>query len=155
VLFLFTGAHEDYHRPSDTWEKINAAGLATVTVFTGRILTALASMPTPPVYAKLEDTRSARPSGGRTYGPFFGVVPDFGEPTQGGVKLTGVRAGSPAERAGLSAGDVLVRFGGVRVQSLDDFTFALRSHRPGDEIEVRYLRQGEERTGRAILQERR
>jgi hypothetical protein len=155
VLFLFTGAHADYHRPSDTWEKIDARGLATVTAFAGRLVTALAAAPAAPVYVKLEGTRSGGTSGGRSYGPFFGVVPDFGEPTPAGVRVSGVRAGSPAERAGLSAGDLLVRFGGVQVRSLDDFTFALRSHRAGDEVEVRYVREGEERMGRATLQERR
>jgi S1-C subfamily serine protease len=104
---------------------------------------------------KLESARSSGTSGGRSYGPVFGIVPDFGEPAQAGVRVSGVRAGSPAERAGLSAGDVLVRFGGVQVRSLDDFAFALRSHRAGDEVEVQYLREGEERMGRATLQERR
>src|SRR5262245_14772289 len=155
VLFLFTGAHSDYHRPSDRWEKINAAGLVAVTAFAGRIVTALATWPSVPAYVKLESARSGGPSGGRGYGPFFGVVPDFAEPTQAGVRVSGVRAGSPAENAGVRAGDVLVRFGGVHVSSLDDFTFALRSHRAGDEVEVRYVREGEERVGRATLQERR
>ena len=155
VLFLFTGAHEDYHRPSDTWDKIDAPGLAAVTAFAGRIVAALAAVAPPPVYAKLEDTHTGGTAGGRGYGPFFGVVPDFGEPTRPGVRVNGVRAGSPAERAGLRAGDILVRFGGVQVGTLDDLTFALRSHRAGDEVEVRYVRSGEERHGRATLQERR
>jgi S1-C subfamily serine protease len=116
---------------------------------------ALATVPAPPVYAKIEAPRSAGTSGGRGYGPFFGVVPDFGDPPRAGVKVNGVRAGSPAEQAGLRAGDVLVRFGGVQVGTLDDLTFALRSHRAGDDVEVRFVRDGEERHGRATLQERR
>ena len=155
VLFLFTGAHDDYHRPSDTWDKIDARGLAAVTELAGRIVAALATAPVPPAYAKIEVPRSAASSGGRGYGPFFGVVPDFGEPARAGVKVNGVRAGSPAERAGLRAGDVVVRFGGVPVGTLDDLTFALRSHRAGDDVEVRWVRDGEERHGRATLQERR
>jgi hypothetical protein len=155
VLFLFTGAHADYHRPSDTWEKIDAPGLAAVTALAGRIVTALATAPATPVYARIEAPRGGGASGGRGYGPFFGVVPDFGESTRPGVRVTGVRAGSPAEGAGLRAGDVLVRFGGVQVGTLDDLTFALRSHRAGDEIDVRWVRDGEEQHGRATLQERR
>ena len=155
VLFLFTGAHTDYHRPSDTWDKIHAAGLATVTTFASRVVAALAEAPTAPAYVKLDAPRSSGPSSGRGYGPFFGVVPDFGEAPEPGVKINGVRAGSPAERAGLRAGDRLVRFGGVQVANLDDFTFALRSHRAGDEVEVRYVRDGAEHQGRATLQERR
>ena len=155
VLFLFTGAHGDYHRPSDTWDKIDARGLAAVTTLAGRIVTALATAPAAPVYARIEAPRSGGTAGGRGYGPFFGVVPDFGEPARPGVKVTGVRAGSPAERAGLRPGDVLVRFGGVQVGTLDDLTFALRSHRAGDDVEVRWVRDGEEGHGRATLQERR
>ena len=155
VLFLFTGAHEDYHRPSDTWDKIDARELAAVTAFAGRIVAALATVASPPAYAKLEDTRSGGTAGGRGYGPFFGVVPDFGEPPRAGVKVNGVRAGSPAEHAGLRAGDILVRFGGVQVGTLDDLAFALRSHRAGDDVEVRWVRDGEERRGHARLQERR
>jgi len=155
VLFLFTGAHDDYHRPSDTWDKIDGRGLAAVTELAGRIVAALATVQAPPAYAKIEAPRSSGTSGGRGYGPVFGVVPDFGEPARAGVKVNGVRAGSPAERVGLRAGDVLVRFGGVQVGTLDDLTFALRSHRAGDEVEVRWVRDGEERHGRATLQERR
>jgi hypothetical protein len=155
VLFLFTGAHDDYHRTSDTWDKIDRQDLAAVTSFAGRIVAALATAQSRPVYAKIEIPRSAASSGGRGYGPFFGVVPDFGEAARAGVKVSGVRAGSPAERAGLRAGDVLVRFGGVQVGTLDDLTFALRSHRAGDEVDVRWVRDGEERHGRATLQERR
>ena len=69
-------------------------------------------------------------------------MPDFGEPARAGVKVNGVRAGSPAERAGLRAGDVLVRFGGVQVGTLDDLSFALRSHRAGVDVEVRWVRVG-------------
>jgi aminopeptidase YwaD len=155
VLFLFTGAHDDYHRPSDTWDKIDRRGLATVTELAGRIIAALATAQAPPVYAKIEAPRGGGTSGGRGYGPFFGVVPDFGEPARAGVKINGVRPASPAERAGLRVGDVMVRFGGVQVSTLDDLTFALRSHRAGDEIEVRWVRDGEEQQGRATLQERR
>jgi S1-C subfamily serine protease len=71
------------------------------------------------------------------------------------VLLTGVRPGSPAERAGLAAGDVLLRVGATRLLSLQDLAFALRSSRPGDDVEVEWERGGERTVGKARLEERR
>jgi aminopeptidase YwaD len=98
---------------------------------------------------------SGSTSGGGGYGPYFGSVPDFGESPTPGVRLSGVRGGSPADRAGLRAGDVIVAFAGVAVRTLDDLTFALRGRRPGDTVEVRYLRDGREHTVQSILEQRR
>ena len=81
--------------------------------------------------------------------------PTSASPLSPGVRLGGVRPGSPADRAGLQAGDVIVRFGGVSVRTLDDLVFALRSRRAGEAIEVTYVRDGAERTARATLEERR
>jgi S1-C subfamily serine protease len=82
-------------------------------------------------------------------------VPDFGESPQAGVRLGGVRPGSPADRAGLKSGDVIVRFAGVTIRTLDDLVFALRSRRAGDAVEVGYVRDGAERAAQATLEERR
>jgi len=152
VLFLFTGAHADYHRPSDTWEKINGPGLATVTEFAARLITAVAQDPQPPAYVKFQAPAAATRGG---YGPYFGVVPEFGEAERPGVRVGGVRPGSPAEKAGLRSGDVLVRFGDIDVKNLQDFTFALRGKRPGDRVEVVIVRDGQERRVEALLEERR
>ncbi len=154
VLFLFTGAHADYHRPSDTWDRIDAAGLAEVTAFAARVVDAVASVATPPAYARV----AAPPgSSGRAggYGPFFGVVPEFGESERPGVRVGGVRAGSPAEKAGVRQGDVIVAFGGLTVRTLEDFTFALRGRRPGDRVGVTVVREGAESRLDAVLEERR
>jgi hypothetical protein len=152
VLFLFTGAHADYHRPSDTWDRINAAGLAQVTAFAARVVDAAATTATPPAYVRI----AAPPSSVRAgYGPFFGVVPEFGEREGGGVRVGDVRVGSPAESAGVKAGDVIVTFGGMTVTTLQDFSFALRSRRPGDRVDVTVRRDGAEHRFSAVLGERR
>jgi hypothetical protein len=153
VLFFFTGAHPDYHRPSDTWEKVDAQGLTVVTELAARIATAVAREPAAPRYVKIEAPQAARPRG--AYGPYFGVVPDFAEPDRPGVRVGGVRPGSPAEKAGVRAGDVLVRFAGVTLRNLEDFTFALRGRRPGERIDVTIVRDGQERALEATLEERR
>jgi Zn-dependent M28 family amino/carboxypeptidase len=152
VLFFFTGGHADYHRPSDTWDRINAQGLATVGTVVARVIAAVAAGPTRPAYVKI-DAPAGRP--GRGYGAFFGIVPSFGDSGTAGVKITGVRPDSPAERAGVRAGDVIVRFAGVEVKTLEDLTFVLRGRRPGDEVQVVVLREGREETVRAVLSERR
>jgi hypothetical protein len=153
VLFLTTGAHGDYHRPTDTWEKVNAPGLETVTTFAARIVTAVATRPDPPAYVRLQAPPTRGRGGG--YGPFFGVIPDFGEAERPGVRIGGVRSGSPAERAGVRAGDIIVKFAGIAVRTLDDMTFALRGRRPGDRVEVVVVRDGQEHQVEAVLEERR
>jgi membrane-associated protease RseP (regulator of RpoE activity) len=151
VLFLFTGAHADYHRPSDTGDKIDADGLAEVTAFAARVVDAIATTAAPPAYVRV----AAPPGGGRGgYGPYFGVVPEFGERDRGGVHVGGVRPGSPAEKAGVRTGDVIVVFAGLTVRTLEDFTFALRGRRPGDRVEVTVERGGVEHRLQAVLEER-
>lgn len=154
VLFLFTGAHADYHRPTDTAEKIDGAGLAAVASLAYRVAREAAERGD-----RLEVIRAAAPPpserGERGYRTYLGAIPDFAERAEPGVQLTGVRAGSPAERAGLAAGDVILRLGSSRILNLQDLAFALRSHRPGDEVEVEWTRQGERRTAPVKLEERR
>jgi hypothetical protein len=156
VLFFFTGTHGDYHRPGDTADKIDADGMRKVATVAVRAIRALADRPDAPAFVKVAPAvASGSTSGGGGYGPYFGSVPDFGDSPAPGVRLSGVRAGSPADRAGLRAGDVIVAFAGVAVRTLDDLTFALRSRRPGDTVEVRYLRDGQEHTVQSVLEQRR
>ncbi len=153
VLFFFTGAHSDYHRPTDTWDKINGKGLHTIGDLVARIAAAVAASPAPPAYVKVPAPAGGARGGG--YGPVFGVVPDFGPAGRPGVKITGVRPGSPADKAGVRAGDIIVKFAGVEVTTLDDLTFALRTRRAGDQVDVVVVRDGQERQVQAVLEERR
>ena len=153
VLFLFTGAHADYHRPTDTWDKINADGLRAIATLTARVVATVARAPTAPAYARVDAPAPGRARG--AYGPFFGVIPEFGEATRPGVAISGVRPASPAEKAGLKAGDVIVRFAGVDVKTLDDLTFALRSKRAGERVAVEIVRGGQTHHLDATLEERR
>jgi len=155
VLFLFTGAHADYHRPSDTVEKIDPEGLAAVARLAHRAAREAAERD-----GRLEVVRAAGPPpregrGDRGYGAYLGAIPDFAEREEPGVLLTGVRPGSPAERAGIAGGDVLLRVATTRITNLQDLAFALRAHRPGDEVEVEWARGAERRTAKVKLEERR
>ena len=154
VLFFFTGPHEDYHRPSDTADKINAPGLARITRLVAGVLRHVADADAPVTFARVERSSLRQGRGSGTgYGPYFGVIPEFGG-SEEGVKLGGVRAGSPAEKGGLQSGDLIVQFDGKLVKNLEDFVFVLRGKRAGDRVEVVYRRGAEVRTTTAVLEAR-
>lgn len=140
VVFFFSGLHSDYHKPSDTWDKINAASAAKLVDVVGKTALELASAPDRPAFvAVVEDKPLAGAGGG--YGPYFGSIPDFGQ-VENGVKFSDVKPGSPAQKAGLKAGDILVQFGDKPIKNLYDFTDALRRSKVGDVVEVTVLRDG-------------
>ena len=155
VLMFSTGPHADYHRPSDTSNKINAAGLATVARLVFRMAATLAERAEPLTFVKTTGQPPRVREGSVGYGAYFGSIPDFSESPRPGVKLAGVRPESPAEKAGLTAGDIIVTFAGVSIRNLEDLVFALRAKRAGDRVEVIYVREGQEFTSQATLQQRR
>jgi hypothetical protein len=139
VLQFFTDLHEDYHRTTDDWQKINAVGLARVAAFVSDVAWALANRTAPLTFMDAAPPQMA--AGGSGYGAYLGTIPDMtGSP--GGVLLVGVRAGSPAERAGLKAGDVITGMGNKTIANLVEMTEALRSHQPGDSVIIAVRRDG-------------
>ena len=155
VLMFHTGPHSDYHRPSDTAQKIDAEGLEKVVRFTFKLAAELAQRGRGLTFGKTggEPPPSREEKGG--YGAYFGSIPDFSESDVPGVRLSGVRPGSPAEKAGLRTGDTIVKLGGTNIRNLHDLLFALRSKRAGEEVEVEYLREGKTFSSHATLQEQR
>ncbi len=153
VLFFFSGLHSDYHKPSDTWDKINAPSAARLLDMVGNVLVQLASAPDAPAFQVVAEDKPAAGGGGSGYGPYFGSIPDFGQ-TENGVKFSDVKPNSPAAKAGLKAGDVLVQFGDKPIKNLYDFTDALRRSKVGDLVEVKVLRDGQPRTVSVKLEQR-
>jgi len=154
VLFFFSGLHGDYHKPSDTWDKIDGPGTARVLDLVFEIAGRIEKVPERAQFVRVADPRPAGAgSGGGGYGPSFGSIPDFGQ-TENGVKFADVREGSPAAKAGLKAGDVLIEFDGKPIKNLYDFTYALRGKRAGDQVEVRVLRDGKPVAARVLLEQR-
>jgi Tol biopolymer transport system component len=144
VLNFFTGAHEDYHRPTDTAEKINYDGLERITKFAELIVIDLAQTPERPDLAKVERTSSE--SGGReTLRAYLGTIPDYTTDVKG-VKLSGVRGASPAEKAGLKGGDVIVEFAGQKIANIYDYTYALDAVKIGAPVQVVIERDGKRMT---------
>jgi len=108
----------------------------------------------PPAGAQGSHTAGDAPSGsGSGYGPYFGSIPDFGE-IPSGVKFADVKEGSPAGKAGLRGGDILIEFDSKKIQNLYDFTYALRSKKPGDEVLVKVLRGNETISATVLLTKR-
>ncbi|MGH7516426.1 MAG: M28 family peptidase, partial [Gemmatimonadales bacterium] len=140
VLHFFTNVHEDYHRSTDDWQKIDAAGLERVAGFAANVATAVANRPARLTFVALPLTAHGGSATGG-YGAYLGTVPDMSG-TQSGVRLAGVRAGSPADKAGLKADDVITRIGDYEVPDLEAMTSALRNHRPGDTVEI-VVRRGD------------
>jgi Zn-dependent M28 family amino/carboxypeptidase len=156
VLFFFSGLHSDYHKPSDTWDKIDAPDAAKLLDFIDDVALKLDDEPERVAFVTVKEDQPGGhgDSGGGGYGPYFGSVPDFGQETKG-VKFSDVRPGSPAGKAGFRAGDILVQFGGKPIDNLYDFTDALRASKVGDIVEVRVLRDGKPVTASVKLEQRR
>ena len=143
VLFLFTGAHAEYHKPSDTWDKLNYQGLVRVANFATSLVESLDVRPKPTFVQAKADSSTGRIAGGGGYGAYLGTIPDYMQ-TEGGVLLSGVRDGGPAAQAGLRAGDTIVRFDDIAVGNIYDYTFALRSRKPGQQVRITVKRDGKE-----------
>jgi hypothetical protein len=160
ALHFFTGSHPDYHRPSDTWEKLNIEGMLKITDLVSEVVQRVANIKEPLNFVSLP---SRPPSGGNTerqgntegqgYGSYLGSIPDFG--TNGdGVRLAGVSAGSPAAFAGLRQGDVIIKLAEIKIHDLEDLAVALRSKKPGDSVEITILRNSQPLTLKATLRPR-
>jgi Zn-dependent M28 family amino/carboxypeptidase len=153
VLFFFSGLHSDYHKPSDTWDKINAPSAARLLDLVGNVAVQLANAPEAPAFQVVAEDKPPAGGGGVGYGPYFGSIPDFGQ-TENGVKFSDVKPNSPAAKAGLKAGDILIQFGDKPIKNLYDFTDALRRSKVGDVVEVKVLRDGQTVTASVKLEQR-
>jgi S1-C subfamily serine protease len=152
VTFFFTGLHADYHRPSDTVDKLDIDGIAKVSQLAARVVERVADarerlvFSEPPAAAGGSSTMRAKAS--------LGTIPEYGAGVIG-VLVGGVRAGSPAEKAGLQAGDILVGFAGKTIRSIEEYTAALGEANPGDVVELKVDRKGKILLMKATLAESR
>ncbi len=141
VLFFFTGAHEDYHKPTDTADKINYAGMLKIIEYVADITRYIdqymAKRPT------FTTAKSSSMGGGRTsFNVSLGTVPSYAEGKEDGLMLDGVRDDSPAAKAGVKAGDKIIKLAGREVRNISDYVFVLGEMKAGEEYEIVVLRGG-------------
>lgn len=149
VLHFFTGIHSDYHKPSDDYDKINYQGQKRILDFIAKLIFELDKAKGRPQFVKAEpQQRSAR-----GFRVTLGIVPDYSEEVQG-MKVGDVRTGTPAEKAGIKPGDVIVKLGGREIKNIYDYTYALGDFNPGDEVEVVVLRGDEKLSFKVKFEER-
>jgi hypothetical protein len=149
VLFAFTGLHNDYHRPSDDSDRLNYPGMARIADYIELIVLELARRPERPGFTRLAPpSRSGRQAQAASVGmgATMGVMPDYADESNDGMKLSDVRDGGPAAKAGLKGGDKIVRIAGKPIGTIYDYMESLKGYKPGDKVEVVVRRDGKEIT---------
>jgi hypothetical protein len=141
VLHFFTGPHEDYHKPADDAERINAAGGARVAALVADVAAEIAARPERPTYKSAP--APVAQGDVRSYGASLGTVPDYAGDGRPGVLLSGVRSGSGAEQGGLRRGDLLVGLGGKEIRDIHDFMYVLQRAKPGEKTTAVVVRDGQ------------
>ncbi len=144
VLFFFTGTHEDYHKPSDDWDKINAEDGQKIVSFVADVAQYYAQEDDRIAFSEAgpkEESASSR----RGFKVTFGVIPSYVSQTTG-MALDGVKKGGPAEQAGMKKGDVIIAIGGKEVQDIYDYMYRLGELKKGQSVSVTVRRGDEELT---------
>ena len=139
VLFFWTGTHPDYHRPTDTSDKINLAGMKRIVDFSERVINELRTDPKRPEFTPIKSTFT----GVGPKGPRMGIMPDY-EFGGKGVRIDGISTGGPAAEAGMKQGDIIIEIGGAAIPNVDGYMKALQSQKTGVTIPVTVLRDSKE-----------
>jgi hypothetical protein len=141
TLALFTGSHEDYHRPTDDADTVNYPDLERVASYGAAVAARLVNAPTPPDFIRVE--RIAQQGGQSAMRIFTGTIPDYSSEVDG-LLLSGVMGGGPAEKAGLQEADIIIELAGQSVANIYDYMFALDLLKVGQPAAVVFMR-GDER----------
>ena len=142
TLFFTTGSHPDYHRPSDTADKINYEDLDRLVDFAVAVIQAVANVDMPPAFTKVDPPQTGATLAGVRV--TTGTIPDYTTEAKG-LLLAGVVGGGPAEKAGLMKGDIVVEIAGQSITNIYDYTFALELLKPDVPVKVVFTRNGDRR----------
>lgn len=146
VLFFFSGMHMDYHRPTDTADKINFEGMKQVVELGERIVEAMTTMPREQYVSKYDGSGlpglMMKATGAAVKRASLGAIPDYaqGEDATEGMRIGGIVPGSPADKLGLKQGDLIVRFNGAAIGNMMEYTAALDKAKPGQTVQLKILR---------------
>lgn len=141
ILSAFTGAHEDYHTPGDTADKINYAGVERIVSFMGALTRTLATGEDIPTYVKVESLQTPMSRGHlRVY---LGTIPDYAQSAVVGVRLSGVVKGGPADQAGVQGGDIIVELAGQKIENIYDYTYGVENLQVGVPVQMVVERNGQ------------
>jgi len=151
VFHFFTDIHSDYHKPSDTYDRLNYPGEEEILWYIEAIAKELDTTTDRPQYVAVEMPR--QPAAGRSMRVTMGTIPDFSEQVQG-FKISGVHERGPAAMAGMQGGDIIVKFGRVEIKNIYDFMYALGEYKPGDEVDVVFKRGNDTKTVKVKLEKR-
>ncbi|MCK4659022.1 MAG: M28 family peptidase [Phycisphaerae bacterium] len=144
IVAFFTDVHDDYNRPTDDADTLNYTGMGQVSRFAERLVADLACSPSPPSYAEIKRAMPKGGGGGGRQHIYTGTIPDFGAGDAPGMKISGVQGGSPAEKAGMKPGDVIIKFAGQEIRSLQDYSTVLGAVKPDQPVEIIVLRNNHE-----------
>lgn len=142
AVHFFSGTHTDYHRPSDTYDKINSTDAEKIVKLVYDVTKEIDNEKTRPEFTKAEEENDDN----RTMGNiriYVGTIPDYAYDGKG-MKLSGVKEGGPAEKGGMQAGDIIIKFGEKTVENIYDFMYAMQSYKPDDVVDFVVLRDGKE-----------
>lgn len=142
-LNFFTGTHTDYHKPSDTADKIDYEDLDRIVDFAVAIVKRIGDATEAPQFTKVDQPKDSG-AGRAGVRIFTGTIPDYATEVKG-LLLSGVIGGGPAEQAGLQKGDVIVEIAGQTIANIYDYTYALEVLKIGEPAKVVYLRNGEKK----------
>lgn len=152
MLHFFTGAHSDYHKPSDDAALLNYDGLHEVAAFVGDVANALTARPLTFVAATGPAPTAGDGTGGSSFRSYLGTVPDYGQDENlKGTLLSAVAPGGPAAKAGLLGGDLIVRVDSMDIRNIYDYTHVLKTRKPGEVITITVVRGNERKEFQATL----
>jgi S1-C subfamily serine protease len=139
-LTFFTGSHAEYHSPRDVPSTLNYPGLVKVANLVEKVGWKLASSHVPMTYQKVES--SQRKLEGRSFRIYLGTIPDYTQEGIKGVKVSGTSKDSPAEKAGIRAGDIIVELASTKIDNLYDYVYCLQAMKANQETLIKVNRQG-------------
>ena len=142
ALYFFTGAHQDYHKPTDDWDKIDYQGEKDILNFLYDLIIQLSNIEQKLLFTEIIDKSPNNES--PSFNVTFGVIPSYGS-QKVGMEIDGIsRKGGPADKAGMKKGDVIIEINRKKVRNIYDYMARLADLKNGDKIIVKIIRDTEE-----------